>query len=83
MTDKICINCKHSKQQIEFGASSTYFNHICIRQYTISLVTGEPIYKGPALDCLAEREDALRLEQFRCGTEGKFYEPKELVYLNA
>ena len=86
MTTKICVNCKHYK--VELSSMPTkrlhlmpdfiiYNKIICARNFKLNLVTGEKYSDdSKILLCEVEREDALRLEKFRCGVDAKFYEPK-------
>lgn len=84
---KLCKDCKHhehektSKSYEVFGhfVSYTETSSKCTRDQTFvyeDVVNGYGSYVGEAHDCYAEREDALRLEEFRCGKEGKFWEAK-------
>lgn len=76
MREKICKKCKHYKDAFITSKWGGFGKIICTRDLAINIVTGEKDVKENSLGCYAEREDALRLEQFRCGVEGKFYEPK-------
>jgi hypothetical protein len=76
----LCIDCKnHLKrnESISLGMFGTYDYpvHLCARTAKKDPVNGAFIRDG-LLKCDAEREDALRLEQFRCGVSGKYYEAK-------
>lgn len=66
----ICKDCKHY-EKLAKGLIDTC--NICTRNLKVDLVTGDKIYKK-VLFCYAEREDALRLEHFRCGVDGKYFE---------
>lgn len=90
MTTKICVNCKHYKFEVITDIYSmpdlvkylhlnpiSYTKIACTRNFKLNLVTGEKDSDdSKILFCKAEREDALRLEKFRCGVDAKFYEPK-------
>lgn len=75
---KFCVDCKHYKRY----ESERYYlallpvRHLCLRSCKPNIVTGDLEPDGK-LDCKVEREDAMRLEHFRCGVDGKYYEPKE------
>lgn len=64
MTDKFCINCKHSKPS---GADDVFF---CTTESTLNLVTGEKKYKYCS---------TMRMEFMPCGIEGKLYEEPEPI----
>lgn len=71
--DKICTDCTHHISQYTFYGTQ----HGCNRNLKIDVVSGEFI--GKPLDCEAEREDALRLEQSRCCYEDKYYQLKDNI----
>lgn len=89
LDDKYCVDCKHHSSYssgvngfmngvgggggvIGQKFPTIHLINICSRNLTRNLVTKQ--YIGNPLNCEAEREDALRLEQFRCGKEGKFFD---------
>jgi hypothetical protein len=77
---KLCVDCKyylHTSPATVFEA--LFSKSHCMR--SADYVVTDPILglgriEGEIHDCYAEREDALRLEEFRCGKEGKYWEPK-------
>jgi hypothetical protein len=80
---KLCKDCKHynfTEACIETDwkayASTKYVppKHECFRVSKVEMVLGNKL--PPHLNCFTEREDALRLEEYRCGKEGKFWEAK-------
>jgi hypothetical protein len=76
---KTCVECKHylydayPENMLRNCLDPSLF-HRCTRDTKIHIVTGKQY--GKTKVCMAEREDALRLEEFRCGKEGKFWEAK-------
>lgn len=77
--EKYCVNCKfHGYKRLHNFFVNPNPNPICARLLKKDLVNGQFSYDN-ALDCKAEREDALRLEHFRCGVEGKYFELKEVL----
>lgn len=72
---KFCIHCKHYKRITETLYGYAFRQEIerdqCTRLQEPHIVTKELI--GKTLDCHAERENALRLENFRCGYKGVFW----------
>lgn len=80
MTDKYCVDCKHSEvvnrsENAPFLGVWRWKEMKCARNAPKDPVYGETIKDG-LLCCHAEREDALRLEQFRCGKDAKYWEAK-------
>ena len=75
---KFCINCKHSRliKSISplYGAACFVNVLKCTRNSKTEVVYGLKL--EPYLDCIAERENALRLEQERCGYQGIYWEAK-------
>jgi hypothetical protein len=73
---KLCKDCKwyEEQQRVHPLGFCLIDVGICTRNSLIELVKGEK--RPPFLNCETEREDALRLEEFRCGKEGKFWEAK-------
>lgn len=87
MSDKLCIKCKHyvessfeSHKAVEY--IEIYNKHLidtipsfdsCSRNAVLEKVKGMYI-TSTLLNCAAERENAKRLEHFRCGYEGKYFE---------
>lgn len=76
----ICVNCKHcSKNTRPLSFNSLLLE--CDRniEFKQDLVYGISINtnNGKSLKCYAEREDALRLEDVRCGVSGKYFESIE------
>ena len=71
---KLCINCKHFiiRYYYSFGRQSPL--SFCKRDSPINIVTGE--FLPPFKECVTERENALRLEQERCGYQGIYWEAK-------
>ena len=73
---KLCIDCKHCVGT--HNTPITQYIYIealvfrCTRESKINLVNGA--FTGPFYDCENERENALRLEQFRCGVDAKYFE---------
>ena len=72
---KFCINCKH------FKIESLYYPYVgiieylrCTRDSKIDVIFGNKL--PPFKDCHIEREDALRLENERCGYQGIYWEEK-------
>lgn len=72
---KLCIDCKYYALK-ESGYMFVKDEYVCTRLIPINVVTGIKSLKG-AFSCEAEREDALRLEHFRCGFEAKYFQPKD------
>lgn len=78
---KLCVDCKyylHTPPATVFEALFSK-SHKCMRSadYVVTdYVLGLGRIEGEIHDCHAEREDALRLEKFRCGKDGKYWEPK-------
>lgn len=76
---KFCVDCKHYLFN-EIEIIQTFYiipeKHLCCRNCKTNVITGKLITEFNTLDCKVEREDALRLEQFRCGKEGKYFELK-------
>jgi hypothetical protein len=76
---KLCKDCKyHDAHRLRIGGYN-YDSPLCRRGQTyviLDLVNGSGYHEGEEMDCHVEREDALRLEEFRCGKEGKFWEAK-------
>ena len=83
---KLCKDCKHyeikSKYQTnyEFPIVGFYYEDtLCRREQKFvitEMVNGNGEYEGEEKDCRVERENAQRLEEFRCGHEGKYWEAK-------
>jgi hypothetical protein len=76
---KYCADCKHYSTGFDFyksdgGYSFEKISYRCNRLNKMNIV--HKSYTDKGLDCFAEREDAKRLEDFRCGVEGKFWEAK-------
>lgn len=75
MTEKLCIKCKHHFE--EFGW------HRCNRPVRVdeSLITGAPETKRLLNNlCNYERRDYSFGD--RCGTAGKFFEPRKSIWEN-
>lgn len=81
---KFCIHCKHYKKTTEKWYYKDSAGRLsgcippaeierdkCTRLQEPHIVTKELV--GKTLDCHAERENALRLENFRCGYKGVFW----------
>jgi hypothetical protein len=77
---KLCINCKFAEERVGFHCIDRIpyqqIIYVCNRNADIDLVDGT--YIGNKLFCDAERENALRLENYRCGPQAKFFEAKEV-----
>jgi len=84
MSDKYCVDCKHYENKITHPYrlnNEIFFGtelHLCNRELKINVITGKLIYDKNSLDCLKEREDAMRLEHLRCGVKGKYFELKDV-----
>ncbi len=70
-----CKNCKFYKKEYAYNFFTSGIGIIynaCTRMNELDVVTGK--FTGTPLNCYAERENALRLENERCGYEGKYWE---------
>ena len=77
-TVKICSECAHCNKAYEAQLPLHIFElYYCTRNQIKNIVSGK--LEGKLLNCKAEREDALRLEQERCCAKGRFYKAK---YIN-
>jgi hypothetical protein len=77
---KLCIDCKHHAKKSEYTSfgifgSGYYHIDICTRLAKRSPVNGVVISENVPR-CATEREDALRLEQYRCKVDGIYWEKK-------
>lgn len=67
---KLCSNCKNYRLSKE--------GEFCIRLFKENPVNGR--LEGESLSCEVERENALRLEETRCGIKAKFYNEADYDY---
>jgi len=81
MSDKYCVDCTHYENvKVSPAPWNKYVTecHCCSRELKISMVTKKLNYDKNMLNCLVEREDAMRLEHFRCGVKGRYFELKKI-----
>ena len=71
---KLCIDCKHYQAQYQSYYGGYVYLNICKKNQPLNMVDGKAI--PPYKFCEAEREDSLRLENYRCGYNGIYWEPK-------
>jgi hypothetical protein len=75
---KDCKHCKHEPSEIIIPPNGYTYRStekwLCAIESKIDPIQGKPL--PPYRSCHVEREDALRLEEFRCGKEGKYWEAK-------
>ena len=71
---KLCINCKNVHIKYDSVYGQIYTLYFCKRNSPVDVVTGE--FLPPFKECVMERENALRLEQERCGYQGIYWEAK-------
>ena len=71
---KLCIDCKHHQEQYQSFYGGYQYLNICIKNQPVNIIDGKAIQ--PYKFCESERENALRLENERCGYKGIYWEPK-------